>query len=258
MDLILKASGGQNVVLRPQARPAWYAPATVDAHEVELFKQEIDPGRGGYYGLPVSLGRFPAEGTAVIPHTPDSDRDLIIYAMPISATGAAGYASVREATQAYVPFRRETAAPTTGQNKPATATEVEIGITGFTRFARMRRVTISASADMSDPLVVLTFNSTDYVDRELPRYFILSRTFRGDLTTESGSELLTESGAQLVTEADTVLPLTVYLTVAHSSGVAWTPESAVLSVTFAAADGTGGSAGDFDPTPRDEHTLEAM
>ncbi|HYY94060.1 MAG TPA: hypothetical protein VE713_06040, partial [Pyrinomonadaceae bacterium] len=176
----------------------------------------------------------------------------------VSASGARGYASVREATQAYVPFRRETAAPTTGQNKPATATEVEIGITSFTRFARMRRITISANADMSDPLVVLRFDSTDYVDRELPRYFILSRTFAGDLTTEGGVDLTTEDGSQIVTEATTVLPLTVYLTVAHSSGVAWTPESAVLSVTFAAGDGTGGSAGDFDPTPRDKHTLEAM
>jgi hypothetical protein len=111
---------------------------------------------------------------------------------------------------------------------------------------------------MSSPLAVLTFDSADYEARELPRYFVLSRTFAGDITTEAGVDLTTEDGSQLVTEATTVLPLTVYLTVAHSSGVAWTPESAVLSVTFAAADGTGGSAGDFDPTPRDEHTLADM
>jgi hypothetical protein len=258
MDLILKPSGGQNIVLRPQARAPWYEPAAVDAHEVELYKQEIDPATGTFLGKPVLVGRFAPAGKVAIPHDPDSDRDVIVYAMPYSASGAAGFSEVAHATQAYVPFRRETDAPMIGQNAPATTEEVEIGITGFTRFARGRRVTVSANADMSGPLAVLLFDSADYVARELPRYLRLQRE-AGVLTTEAGSELLTEDGSQLSAETgEAALPRTVYVTVAHNGGAAWTPESNILEVTFAAGDGTGGSAGDFDPTPRDSKNLDAL
>lgn len=178
--------------------------------------------------------------------------------MPYAADGSAGYSDVRDAEQIGVLCRRETEAPVIGQNKPAAVDSVEIGITGFTRFARQRRVTVSSNPDMSDPALVLVFDSEDYVARELPRYLTLSRE-AGALTTEGG-ELLTTEGGDLLEAETTIaaLPSTVYVTVAHSGGAAWTPESNVLEVTFAAGDGTGGSEGDFDPTPRDLHTLDTM
>lgn len=52
------------------------------------------------------------------------------------------------------------------------------------------------------------------------------------------------------------LPQTVYVTIAHSGGNGWTPDSEVLEVTFADGDGAGGTEGDFDPTPVDRHKLE--
>lgn len=258
MDAVAKKSGGQNIVGRPQARAPWYSAATVDAQEVEIFVQEIDPVTRAFMGAPQSKGRFSAEGKVVITHTPDSDRDVIVYAMPYAADNTPGYSDIRHAEQATVLFRRETDAPAVGITKPATAEEVEVGITGFTRFARYRRVTVSANADMSDPLAVLTYDSSAYAARELPRYLTLTRT-AGALTTEGGSELQAEDGSTLTTESDAaVLPLTVYVTVAHSSGAAWTPESEILQVTFAAVGETGGSGGDFDPTPRDKESLDPV
>jgi hypothetical protein len=258
VDAIAKRSGGQNIVGRPQARPARYEDASVDAHEVEVFVREIDPATGAFSGVPKSLGRFPAEGTVIYPHNPDTDRDVIVYAMPYSADGTAGFSEIAHATQAQVLFRREMAAPVIGQNAPATTDAVEIGITDFTRFARHRRLTVSTNADMSSPLLVLLLDSQAYAARELPRYLTLQR-MAGGLTAESGEQLLTESGEQLTAEDESAaLPRTVYVTVAHSSGVAWTPESEVLEITFAAGDGTGGSAGDFDPTPRDLKNLDEL
>jgi len=73
MDLILKRSGGANVVLRPQARPNWYPTAEVDPVEVEIFKQELDAD-GKFAGAPVSLGRFPSVGSLTIDNNPDTDK----------------------------------------------------------------------------------------------------------------------------------------------------------------------------------------
>jgi hypothetical protein len=256
MDVVGKKSGGPNIVGRPQARAPWYAEATVDAHEVEVFVREIDPGTGAYVGPPQSRGSF-AVGRVVLSYNPDTDRDLVVYAMPYSADGTAGFSEVAHTTQATVLFRRETQAPVIGQNAPAAVGEVEIGITGFTRFARYRRLTVSASADMTSPLLVLVLDSQTYAERELPRYLTLQRE-AGLLTTEAGGQLTTEAGDRLTAEDESAaLPRTVYVTVAHSSGVSWTPESNVLEVTFAGA-GVPGSTGDFDPTPRDLKNLDEI
>lgn len=258
MDLVIDDSGGPNIVAREMGEPEWYQAATVDAHEVELFVQELDPVTRAFVGAPIFRGRFPAEGQVVIDRNPDSDRDAVVYVMPYAADGTAGYSDIRDAQQTTILCRRETEAPEIGQNAPATTDAVEIGITGFTRFARHRRITVSENADMSDPLVTLVLDSDEYAARELPRYFVLTRE-AGALTTEGGGLLTTEGGELLAAEDDAAaLPLTAYVTVSHSSGVAWTPESNILEITFAAGDGSGGSAGDFDPTPRDFRGLETV
>jgi hypothetical protein len=259
MDLILKPSGGQNIVLRPQARAAWYEEPTVDAQEVELFRQEIDPATGATIGPRVSLGRFPAEGRVVIPHNPDIDRDVRFYVQPFAADNTPGYSDIRHAEQATVLFRRETEAPVIAQSSDATTDAVEIGITGHTRFARHRRVTICEDAGMTIPVRTIVLDSDDYAARELPRYLTLTREASGEITAEDGETLTTEDGEALVIEeAGGALGLTVYVTVAHSSGVAWTPESNVLEITFADGGGAGGSTGDFDPTPRDYRTIDEV
>jgi hypothetical protein len=240
MDLILKPSGGQNVVLRPAARAPWYEEATVDAAEVEMFKQHINPETGAFVGAPTPLGRFPAVGPVIIEHNPQTDRDVIIYAMPYSAEGAAGYSDLRHATQVYVPFQRETTAPEIGQMGDATTEDVTVGVSGYSTFARLRRVRIASALDGSGHLVSPAETVFDSTPDAPPPYV--------DITRGAG-------------------PQTIYVAVAHSSGAGrWTPDSNVLTVTFASADGTGGGGapgsgeptggteGDFDPVPR--HQIE--
>lgn len=266
MNLAARKSGGPNVVGRPQARPAWYATASVDAREVEVFAQRLDDA-GAVSGAPLSVGRFSPAAEIVIPHTPDLDCRLRVYLMPYGPDGTPGYSSLRDCPQFTVDFRRETDPPVIGQTG-ATATPwdtVQFGITDFTRFARLRRVTVSENADMSGtPLAVIVRAADSEIARDLPRFFILSRV-GGGMNAEAGNApasdpLRVEDGntpaADLLTlETGTILPATVYVTVAHSSGNGWTQESNILQLTFAAGDGTGGSAGDFDPTPRDTHGL---
>jgi hypothetical protein len=253
MHLILKPSGGQNVVLRPQARPRYYPDPTAKTATVEVSWGYADEGAGQAR----FLGHFAPGQMGSFPYTPDLDRHVRLYSVSRSASGVPSVSVLEDAEQASVPFQRETEAPVIGQNEPATAAEVRIGIDGFTRFARLRRVTVSANDDMSDPLEVLLFDSDDYKSKELPRYFVLERSTGEAILTEGGLGLTTEGGETLTTEAG-ALPLTVYVTVAHSSGTAWTPESNILEVTFAAEDGTGGSGGDFDPRPTDRHKLEPI
>lgn len=113
MDLILRPSGGQNVVLRPQARPAWYPTGTVDAHQVEVFWQELDAD-GRAVGAPVSFGKFAADAVVSIPYNPVSaDAKVRIYAVSYSASGVPDVAELRDAVQATVLFSR-TATPVGG------------------------------------------------------------------------------------------------------------------------------------------------
>lgn len=258
MDAIARRSGGQNIIGRPQALSSWQPAATVDAHEVEIFTQEIDPA-GALIGAPLSRGRFHPEARVVLPNNPDVDRNVRVYAVSYGPDNVPHVTDLREATQASVPFNRETEAPVIGLNKPATAEALEIGITGFTRFARFRRVRVWADAGRSTLLAEYLYDSADFGSHELPRYFTLSRHV-GVLTTEpGGSELAAQDGTSLVLEGDaTTLPQTVYLTVAHSGGAAWTPESNTLEATFAGVDGTPGSDGDFDPIPRQRENIDLV
>lgn len=256
MILLGAPSSGFNLLGEPKARGSYYPPATVAAAFAAVWLQEMD-GTGALLGVPVLLGNYGPNAVANVPYSPDTDRTVRLIAVPHNAAGIPAYNRLEDAPYTDLTLMREPDAPVIGQNAPATAAQVEIGITGFTRFARLRRVTISANADMSSPLEVLLFDSQNYIDHELPRYFTLNRDASGvsNLTLESGSTITTEAGGTLTTEAGTVLPLTVYLTVAHSGGAVWTAESNILLVTFAATDGTGGTGGDFDPTPRDQHDL---
>jgi hypothetical protein len=202
MDLILKRSGGANVVLRPQARATYYPDAQVDPVEVEIFKQELDAD-GSFIGAPVSLGRFPSSGRFNIPNTPDTDKNVRIYAVAYAPDGTPDVSSLADAVQATVLVKRETEAPVIGQDGAATSDTVKIGISGFTRFARQRRVRIADNPEMTNPIEIV-LDSDDYVARELPKYFILERELAVEsnaLLLESGSYLLLENGLKLLLES---------------------------------------------------------
>lgn len=258
MDIVAMSSGGANIVGWPYALPRWQPEPSAPAASVDVYWRRILPTGIVASGWQV-LGNFSLYAAVDFPFTPDTDHYVEFSSISRSADGTPSASDPEDGVRMSIPFHRETDAPLIGQNKPATADELEIGITGFTRFARYRRVTIWANADMSgDPLAVYLYDSAAYAARELPRYLTLSRTV-GVLTTEEGSELLTEDGSKLTTEDDaTTLPQTIYVTVAHSGGAAWTPESNILEATFAAVDGTGGTGGDFDPIPRDKQSLDLI
>jgi hypothetical protein len=387
MDLIAKASGGINIIGRAQALPRWYpepesAPATVEvwwSYDDETFDQAR------------FLGTFLPGQVGSLPYNPDADRDVRLYVLTRAADGTPSVSSLDDAVQATVLFRRETEAPVIGQVGEATTDEITVGVSGYTRFARKRRVRVSSSADMSAPLELL-FDSSDYISKELPKYVVISRTAGGapvrtnvalaslgSTATASSSmggaghaPAYTIDGSRIKvdghygwqsatathehwldidfgqertideafvvtqpddpdtttqpTEADTftlyglndfelaawnselsswavipgtyvegnnnvmrrftfdpittnkirlwiysnvdgygrvfeleawgdiigALAETVYVTVAHSGGSAWGPESGVLEVSFASDGGSGGSTGTFDPVPRDQ------
>lgn len=256
--------GGVSLVLADDSTPVFIPGHSTAAARVVLWMRDADKEADS--AEIVATGK--PGGNFSIPFNPDVDRNLLFGTQTYSASNTPNPPTLDLLNWQSFSMMRETDAPVIGQNSPAKTDSVEIGITNFKRFARKRRLTVSANADMSSPLAVDIFDSADYVDRELPRYLTLSRE-GGALKVEAGNSpasdlLTTEAGNTppndvLTLESGAILPATVYVTVAHSGGVAWTPESNVLQVTFAAGDGTGGSNGDgFDPTPRDKTNLEAL
>ncbi|MCA1567234.1 MAG: hypothetical protein LC803_16595 [Acidobacteria bacterium] len=159
MDLILKPSGGANIVLRPQGRATYYPPAEVDPVEVEIWRRELDAD-GKFTGDAVSLGRFPSVGRIEIENTPDTDRNIRYYAISYAADGTPDVSSLEDAVQVTLLVKRETAAPNIGQVGDATADSVTVGVSGYTRFARKRRVKIAESLDgggaLVDPIVAVS------------------------------------------------------------------------------------------------------
>lgn len=200
MDLILKPSGGSNIVLRPQARATWYPDAEVDPVEVEIFKRELDAD-GRFTGDAVSLGRFPSVGRIELPNNPDADRNIRYYAISYAADGTPSVSSLEDAVQVTVLVKRETEAPTIGQDGAAAADSVKLGISGFTRFARKRRIRIADNPEMTNPIEIV-LDSDDYVARELPKYFILERDLPAEaVLLESDSYLLLEDDSKLLLES---------------------------------------------------------
>jgi hypothetical protein len=192
MDIILKPSGGQNVVLRPQARETWYPPAHGEAVEVEVFRRELDAD-GRFAGAAVSLGRFPSTGKLSIPNNPVTDKNLLFYFISYSADGTPDVSSLEDAVQVGVPFKRETAAPAIGQVGDATAESVTVGVSGYTKFASKRRLKIAESLD-GGALVNPTTAESVAVGGQLGDYIDISRTgtftpvfsFSGGDPAESG------------------------------------------------------------------------
>jgi hypothetical protein len=256
MDLV-STYGGVNIVSRCWDQPNDYPDPAAPTAYVKLYwrvRAPGDPATAWQEGPTVS-----PVGSGTIHFNPDVDQYVEVAPMPYSARGTPGYSSIEDAFNATLMLQREPDAPTIGLNSNATVDKAEIGITGFTRFARFRRLRVWAEAGMVTLLREVLLDSGDYASRELPRYFVLSRT-ANVLRNEDGTPLLNEDGTPLLAEDTSgALPATVYVTVAHSGGNIWTPESNVLQITFASGDGsTVGSSGSFDPIPRDKESLGVL
>lgn len=155
MNIVLKPSGGSNIVLRPQARPAWYPPSTVDPVEVEIFRRELDAD-GKYIGIPVSLGRFPATGRIALLNNPAMDRNVRLIAVAYSADGTPDVSSINDAVSVTVLVQRETEAPQVGQIGASTPDKITIGISGFTKFATKRRIRIADNPQMDSAITLIS------------------------------------------------------------------------------------------------------
>jgi hypothetical protein len=256
MDLQFKSSGGTNLVFRPGAQARYLPIATAQAACVEVYWKFPEE-------LPAAarlIGVFPPVISVSTHYSPDKDRDVHLAAVTVSTGGVRNPPSLDEAEWVLLSFQRETEAPVIGLTETVNEELAVIGVKNFSRYARERRVTVSANADMSDPLRVEVFNSDAYTSRELPRFFELKRTLgSGTLDLQSGGTLNLENDTPFLLEvASAVLPETVFVSFSHSGGNGWTPESNILEVKFAGSDGTPGSDGDFNPIPRDELTINTL
>lgn len=225
--LLLKPCTGASLILRPQDRPAYYPAATTEAAYVIVYwrVRRTDGTLDAWH----EHDTVTPTAQTTIHHNPNEDQLIDVALMPYSASGVPGYATIEDAFAATAVLQRETNAPVIGQLGDATTDTATIGVTGFTNFAHKRRVRKATSlvgGQLSNPTEEIFDSGTDTV----PAYI--------DVLRQTGD------------------PSTIYITVAHSSGTVWTPDSNILALTFATpgvggGNPTGGSGGNFDPTPRD-------
>jgi hypothetical protein len=155
MDIVIKPSGGANIVVRPQALPRWSPAATVDPVQVEVWWREIaDDGRVGAW---VKLDSFAPGAKGSMPYNPALDRNVEFSLISVSAAGVKSVMHPDDGVRATMLMQRETDAPVIGQVGDATVDTVSIGIAGFTQYARKQRVKIAESLSggvMVSPTVI--------------------------------------------------------------------------------------------------------
>lgn len=217
MDLILKASAGHNIVVRPQGRDAFYPEGTVDAARVEAWWH--------YKNEPVTaarlIGTFGPGQQVSWPYNPVGDKDIVLRTISISAAGVRSHRDLRDAPAKTIVFQRETEAPTVEQVGESTYTLITLAIGNYSQFAIKRKVrraddaamTVNLQETISEPLP----------GEQLPRVIYLDR---GDAGTGTR---------------------TVYVRVSHSSGGEFGAESPATAFTYADDIGAGGGSGDADP-----------
>jgi hypothetical protein len=96
MDLILKPSGGQNIVLRSQALLRYYPPATTHPVSVELFWRKV----GQKPGEALLVGKFSPGADIKIPYNPLTDGNIIFLTRSWSASGVPDVSSLDDAVSA--------------------------------------------------------------------------------------------------------------------------------------------------------------
>ncbi|HEY0171901.1 MAG TPA: hypothetical protein VGB98_12825 [Pyrinomonadaceae bacterium] len=230
MDLVVEDSDGENIVAREMGESDWMPEATVDAHEVEVFVQEVDAATGGLVGALRPLGRFAPTARIVFQNTPYEDHNLRVIVRAYAADGTPDSPSLREAaTQMTVLVQRETAAPTVTQAGEASQTEITLEVGGYSQFALRRKVRVADNADMTGAAETITAAA----GAGLSRVVVVNR-------------------ADTETEAQTI-----YVRVSHSSSTdgPFGAESDAQAFTFADDAGAGGSSGGGDPFGREQIPL---
>ena len=225
--LLLRAIKGIHLVLRDQSQPAWRPEPTQEPATVEVWMSYADEQVGTAQLLDVVV---PGQ-TIVRDYTADLDRPLRFTPISVGVSGARSDSLLSLAESTIFTPQRETEAPTIGQVGDAGQFLLVVGIDGFSRAARYRKVEVADDVDMSVNLRVTIKDGADQASRELPRF--------ENITRESGDDALTQ-----------------YVRVSHSSGGAYGAASDVLEVAFADRHGGGGTSGDYDPTPHGHTPIE--
>ena len=225
MNLTAKHSGGNNLVGRPQARPAWYPTERSRPAQVEVWWRY----EGEVAAAARLLGTFRPGQQVETPFNPLVDRNIILSTVTISATGLRSVREIADAPETLITFQRESAAPTVAQIGAATHTLIQLAIDGYSTLAIKRKVRVADNSGMTtnlhEEITEVSPGAT------LPRVINLIRDDGGTGTR------------------------TVWVRISHSSGGAFGAESTAQSFTYADSGGGGGDTGDEEFFPHREYTL---
>ncbi|HWQ36947.1 MAG TPA: hypothetical protein VNQ79_29215 [Blastocatellia bacterium] len=162
-----KRPGGVNLVARRAGAPPYYPAATAPAVRVAVFEHDA--------GEPVEaarlVGYFAPGAKGSLPFNPATDRNKVLRLISYSQSGAPDVSQLAHATAVTVIFNRETAAPAVQQVGAAASDRLTLGITGFTEYARRRRIRIADNSSMTGASVI----EYDSGDQIMPRYVDILR-----------------------------------------------------------------------------------
>jgi hypothetical protein len=172
MNLIARTSGGRNILARPQARAAWYPAASVHPSQVEVYwRYDNEPPAAGR-----KVGVFSPTQQVSIPYNPLVDRNVLVGTISIAPDGTRSARELADAHWEALTFQRETAAPVIGQTGDATVDSVTIGVTGFTKLARKRRLRIADTLTGGGALVTPSEDIFDAGNGQVPGYIDIARS----------------------------------------------------------------------------------
>lgn len=217
MNLVLKHSGGGNLVVRPQARPAWYPTERSRPVQVQVWWHY----EGESAAASRSLGTFAPGQAVTVPSNPLVDRNIILRTIAISGRGLSSVRDIADAPATLLVVQRETAAPTVTQVGASSHTRITLAVDGYSTLAIKRRVRTADDAGMTTNLAVeeLESNPGDV----LARVVYIDRSDLGTGTR------------------------TIYVRMSHSSGGDYGAESTAQAFTFADDTGSGGTDDVGDP-----------
>jgi hypothetical protein len=134
--LLIRASGGNNLVIRPQGRDAFYPSTSLKPAVIEVYWHwEDEPPSGARL-----IGRYLPGQTVQWPYNPVGDKNVVLRAVSISAAGVRSPRELRDAPAFVVSFQRVVDAPIVSQVGAATHTSLTLAIDGVSDFAIKRRI----------------------------------------------------------------------------------------------------------------------
>jgi len=220
MNLLMAASGGRNILIRPGARPTFYAASSLAPAIVEVYWRYSDEAQQASR----LIGRYLPGQQGALAYTPTVDKNIVLSTIGISAGGVRSVRDLRDAAQFEIDYQRETAAPVVHQIGDSTNNQIQLEIDNYSSFAIARRVRTADDSAMTINLAqtIISVNPGEI----LSRVVYLLRPSPGTSTRD------------------------VWARVSHSSiGSAgpWGAESTAQMFTWANSGGSGGTTGTGDP-----------